>query len=130
VAGSFIISPKIGILTTAAILLHEIPHEIGDFAILLRSGFNPWAAAKAQLSTATVGLMGAIFTLSVDCMNTIGSCTDWILPFTAGCFIHIALSNLLPDLLKEESPKESMKQFLFLILGIGTMGCVTLFFEN
>lgn len=75
VAGSFIISPKIGFLTTTAILLHEIPHEIADFAILLRSGFNPWSAAKAQLSTATAGLAGALFTLSVDCMKTMGKTT-------------------------------------------------------
>lgn len=72
VAGSFIISPRIGLLTTAAILLHEIPHEIGDFVILLRSGFNPWSAAKAQLSTATVGLAGAIITLSMDSFKTMG----------------------------------------------------------
>ena len=72
VAGSFIVSPRIGFVTTAAILLHEIPHEIGDFAILLRSGFNPWSAAKAQLSTASVGLAGAIVTLAVDCMKTVG----------------------------------------------------------
>ena len=71
-AGSFIVSPRIGFVTTAAILLHEIPHEIADFAILLRSGFNPWSAAKAQLSTASVGLAGAIVTLAVDCMKTVG----------------------------------------------------------
>lgn len=70
VAGSFVISFRIGILTTIAILLHEIPHEIADFAILLRAGFNPWNAAKAQLYTATIGLLGAIFTLSVDSMQS------------------------------------------------------------
>lgn len=66
------ISSRIGVLTTAAILVHEIPHEIADFAILLRAGFNPWSAAKAQLYTATVGLLGAIFTLSVDSMQSMG----------------------------------------------------------
>lgn len=80
VAGSFIISPKIGVLTTTAILLHEIPHEIADFAILIRSGFNPWGAAKAQLLTALIGLLGAIFTLCVDCMQTMGKlCTKYML---------------------------------------------------
>jgi zinc transporter 13 len=78
VAGSFVISSRIGVLTNAAILLHEIPHEIADFAILLRAGFNPWSAAKAQLSTATVGLVGAIFTLSVDSMQEMGKRTIYI----------------------------------------------------
>lgn len=86
VAASFIISPKIGILTTAAILFHEIPHEIGDFAILLRSGFNPWSAAKAQLYTAMVGLMGAILTLSVDSVKTIGR---------AGSLVILLQANLI-----------------------------------
>lgn len=159
VAGSFIISPKIGLITTAAILLHEIPHEIADFAILLRSGFNPWSAAKAQLSTATVGLAGAIFTLTVDCMKTMGTfyflilpllncnasilkdvfkivcflsgdITWWILPFTSGCFLNIALTNLLPDLMKEDNPKESVKQFASLMLGIAIMGALSLVHEG
>jgi len=130
VAGSFVISFRIGILTTIAILLHEIPHEIADFAILLRAGFNPWSAAKAQLYTATVGLFGAIFTLSVDSMQSMGNLTWWILPFTSGCFINIALTNLLPDLVKEEDPKEAVKQFAGILLGIGVMAFVSMFHEE
>ncbi|OXA45779.1 Zinc transporter ZIP13 [Folsomia candida] len=116
VAGSFVISFRIGILTTIAILLHEIPHEIADFAILLRAGFNPWNAAKAQLYTATIGLLGNL--------------TWWILPFTSGCFINIALTNLLPDLVKEDDPKEAVKQFGGILLGIGVMALVSMFHEG
>ncbi|XP_049980235.1 zinc transporter ZIP13 isoform X3 [Alexandromys fortis] len=53
----------IGLLTTMAILLHEIPHEVGDFAILLRAGFDRWTAAKLQFSTALGGLLGACFAI-------------------------------------------------------------------
>jgi len=130
VAGSFVISCKIGVLTTAAILLHEIPHEIADFAILLRAGFNPWSAAKAQLSTATIGLLGAVLTLSADSMQFMGNVTWWILPFTSGCFINIALTNLLPDLVKEDNPKEAVKQFCFILLGIFVMAFVSAFHEG
>ncbi|NP_001428204.1 zinc transporter ZIP13 isoform g precursor [Homo sapiens] len=63
VAASFLVSKKIGLLTTMAILLHEIPHEVGDFAILLRAGFDRWSAAKLQLSTALGGLLGAGFAI-------------------------------------------------------------------
>ena len=49
-----------GVLTTLAILLHEIPHEVGDFAILLRAGFSRWDAARAQIVTASVGIIGAL----------------------------------------------------------------------
>jgi len=128
VGGSFIISSKVGFLTTLAILLHEIPHEIADFGILLRSGFTPLSAAKAQFSTATVGLLGAIFALTANTAQTqIGNYTWWILPYTAGCFITISMTNLLPEIIKESDPKESLKQILFLLIGIAVMGAVTMF---
>ena len=56
--------------------------------------------------------------------------TSWIMPFTAGGFLHIALVTVLPDLLKEEDPKESFKQFLSLICGISIMAVMTILFES
>lgn len=55
-----------------------------------------------------------------------GDFTWWILPFTSGCFLNIALTNLLPDLMKEDNPKESLKQLASLLLGIGVMGALSL----
>jgi len=56
----------------------------------------------------------------------IGDLTWWILPFTSGCFINIALTNLLPDLVKEDDPKEAAKQFCGIILGIAVMAGVSM----
>lgn len=60
VGGSFLVSFRLGAFTTFAILIHELPHEIGDFAILLKSGFTRWDAAKAQMLTSSGGIFGAL----------------------------------------------------------------------
>lgn len=64
VGGSFLISFRVGALSTFTILVHEIPHEVGDFAILLRSGFSRWDAARAQIITAGGGIVGALAAVS------------------------------------------------------------------
>lgn len=128
--GAFLVSSRIGFLTTFAILLHEIPHEVGDFAILLKSGFSRWEAGVLQLTTASGGLIGSMFAIACSgAANSIEARTSWILPFTAGTFLYIGLVTVLPDLLKEENPKESLKQFTALILGITIMACVTIISE-
>uniref|UniRef100_G3RK61 Zinc transporter ZIP13 n=2 Tax=Gorilla gorilla gorilla TaxID=9595 RepID=G3RK61_GORGO len=96
VAASFLVSKKIGLLTTMAILLHEIPHEVGDFAILLRAGFDRWSAAKLQLSTALGGLLGAGFAICTQSPKGVEETAAWVLPFTSGGFLYIALVNVLP----------------------------------
>ncbi|KAJ4432138.1 hypothetical protein ANN_20754 [Periplaneta americana] len=122
VGGSFLVSFPHGVLTTLAILLHEIPHEVGDFAILLKSGFSRWDAARAQIATATTGIMGALTAVMLSgATTTVEARTSWILPFTAGGFLHIALVTVLPDLLQEENPKESLLHLLSLLGGIGVM---------
>lgn len=126
VGGSFIVSNKVGFITLLAILLHEIPHEVGDFAILLRSGFDRWKAAKAQLLTATGALVGAMTALLADSAKAAGDSTAWILPFTSGGFIYIALVTVVPDLLQETHAKESVKQLMCLCAGISSMYCVSM----
>lgn len=113
------------------VIVHEIPHEVGDFAILLRSGFSRWDAAKAQLLTATAGLLGALVAIGgTGVTSAMEARTSWIMPFTAGGFLHIALVTVLPDLLQETNTKESIKQFAALILGIAVMAGMTILFES
>ncbi|XP_036871977.1 zinc transporter ZIP13 isoform X4 [Manis javanica] len=129
VAASFLVSKKIGLLTTMAILLHEIPHEVGDFAILLRAGFDRWSAAKLQLSTALGGLLGACFAICTQSPKGVEETVTWILPFTSGGFLYIALVNVLPDLLEEDDPWRSLQQVLLLCAGIVAMVMFSLFVE-
>uniref|UniRef100_A0A3Q3E5R3 Zinc transporter ZIP13 n=1 Tax=Labrus bergylta TaxID=56723 RepID=A0A3Q3E5R3_9LABR len=125
VAGSFLVSKKVGFLTTFAILLHEIPHEVGDFAILLRAGFDRWSAARMQLATALVGVLGACFALCAQSPQGTENATAWILPFTSGGFLYIALVNVVPDLLEESSLKHSLLQILLIFCGVAVMALLS-----
>ncbi|XP_030415685.1 zinc transporter ZIP13 isoform X1 [Gopherus evgoodei] len=126
VAASFLVSRKVGLLTTMAILLHEIPHEVGDFAILLRAGFDRWSAAKMQLSTALGGILGTCFAICSQSPKETGETVAWILPFTSGGFLYIALVNVVPDLLEEKNPWNSLQQILLLCTGITVMVLLSL----
>lgn len=133
VAASFLVGVKIGIITTLAIVLHEVPHEFGDFAILLKSGFSKWEAAKAQMSTASIGLLGAAVALTAGSADSLDSNTGWILrviiPFSAGGFLHISMVSILPDLVREDNALESLKQILAVASGIAVMAVVNCFFH-
>ncbi|XP_017948773.2 zinc transporter ZIP13 isoform X1 [Xenopus tropicalis] len=129
VAGSFLVSRKVGILTTVAILLHEIPHEVGDFAILLRAGFDRWNAARLQLTTAMGGILGAAFALCAQSPKGAGEAVAWILPFTSGGFLYIALVTVLPDLIEEKNIRNSFGQVLLICCGIAVMTILSLTVE-
>jgi len=125
VASSFLSSIKLGMITTLAILIHEIPHEVGDFAILLRSGFTRWEAGKAQICTGSLGVLGALTALSLDSVQSLEARTAWILPFSAGGFLNIALVSILPELMSETNPTEGIKQLLCIFAGIIVMALLS-----
>lgn len=121
IGASYLAGNSIGIITTVTILLHEVPHEIGDFAILIKSGCSRKKAMLLQLITAVGALAGTAIAL-----YGVGESSDgvapWVLPFTAGGFIYIATVSVLPELL-EESTKlwQSMKEISALLVGVGLM---------
>jgi len=122
---SFLTNWRLGATTTFAILVHEIPHEFGDFAILLNSGFDRWSAAKAQISTALVGLLGALLALGLDQSSGLGSVLSDVLPFTAGGFLNIALVSVVPTLMEETRPFPLLLQFLSVTAGLLAMYLLT-----
>ena len=119
IGASYLAGNSIGIVTTVTILLHEVPHEIGDFAILIKSGCSKRKAMMLQLLTAVGALAGT-------CLALLGAGGDaaalWVLPFTAGGFIYIATVSVLPELL-EESTKlvQSLKEISAMLAGVGLM---------
>ncbi|MBN3314758.1 S39A7 protein, partial [Atractosteus spatula] len=120
IGASFLISPAVGVVTTVTILLHEVPHEIGDFAILVQSGCTKRKAMLLQLLTALGALAGTACSLLAEGAGAMA--TAWVLPFTAGGFVYIATVTVLPELLLGQAgPAQSVLEVLALLFGVGMM---------
>jgi len=120
---SFFISVPVGLATTLAVILHEIPQEIGDFAVLLHAGYTRRRALWLNFLSALTAIIG---TLSAFILGETGeSFTIWILPLAAGGFIYIAVADLIPELHKTKAIKHSLFQFLSLALGVVLMFALT-----
>lgn len=121
IGASYLAGNSIGIVTTVTILLHEVPHEIGDFAILIKSGCSRKKAMLLQLITAVGALAGTAIALYGVGDNNNGV-APWVLPFTAGGFIYIATVSVLPELLEETTKLwQSLKEISALLVGVGLM---------
>src|SRR5688500_2230171 len=118
VAGAFLASKELGIATTIAVALHEIPQELGDFGILVHAGMKPRRALLMNLASALTAVAGGILTLL---FVSICDVQMWLLPFTAGAFMYIATTDLLPELHKEPEPGKSGIQVVALLAGIAVM---------
>lgn len=119
IGASYLAGKNIGIVTTITILLHEVPHEIGDFAILIQSGCSKRKAMFLQLTTAIGALTGTVVSLLAEGTGNIAS--SWILPFTAGGFIYIATVSVIPELLADTKFWQSVKEIIALLFGVYMM---------
>ena len=124
IAVSYISGIELGIATTIAIILHEIPQEIADFGILLHSGYSAKRALFLNFLSALLAVLGAIFALALS--ETIEQFIVWLLPIAAGGFIYIAGSDLVPELHKTKNISQSIAQILAIILGVGAMALLLL----
>lgn len=116
IAAAFLVSLKLGIVTTLAVILHEVPQELGDFGVLVYGGFSRAKALGFNLLSALAAVFGALLGFFIS--SLVGNFTNFVLPFTAGGFIYIASSDLIPELHKEINTRKSMAAFVFFVLGI------------
>lgn len=141
-SASFYASPTIGATTTVAVFFHEIPHEVGDFALLIQSGFSKRAAMGAQFVTALGALLGTLIGIAVQELGGAGGGTgvpmggglwgtslswgDMLLPFTAGTFLYVGTVSVIPELLqtgpnKAQELRQTLVQFAAIAVGAGIM---------
>ena len=119
IAGAYLIDVSLGIATTLAVVLHEVPQEVADFGVLLYSGFSKWKALFYNFLSAATAIIGAVIGLILGARSE--AFVLFILPFAAGGFIYIAGSTLIPELHKECGWKESTWHIGAFVLGIALM---------
>ena len=116
IAASFLTSTELGIFVTLSVMLHEIPQELGDFGILIRSGFSRrkafWYNALSGSSAIIFGV-AAYFTLEF-----MRSMIPYTLAFSAASFLYIAMADLIPEMHRKTSVKDSLSQIALILLGI------------
>eukprot|EP00127_Corallochytrium_limacisporum_P004011 Clim_evm60s156 gene=Clim_evmTU60s156 len=118
IGAAFSISETAGYSTTAAIFFHEVPHEVGDIAILIESGYSKFAAMAIQFMTAAGAMLGTYLGLEAAAAGAATGGVDWVAPFTAGGFIYIATAAIIPDLLESVSFLRIILYMLGMYLGV------------
>jgi len=118
-AGAFMANPIIGFSTTIAVVLHEVPQEMGDYAVLIKGGFSQKKALAYNFLSSLTSFAGAILTIIFS--TIIAGLTPLLMAFAAGSFLYIAGTDLFPELHREFSVKKAIIQLFFILLGIGIM---------
>jgi len=119
IAASYIHNFNLGIVTTLAVIFHEIPQELGDFAILIHGGFTPKKALFFNFLSALVAIIGSSVTI-LFC-NSFGNLIPILLSVAAGGFIYLALVDIIPEIHKEDDNKTVFIQSVSLMLGLVVM---------
>lgn len=122
IAASFSVSLPIGFATTLAVILHEIPQEIGDFAVLLHAGYTKKRALFLNFLSALCALLGAFAFFAIG--EFAASVTALFVPLTAGGFIYIAVADLIPELHKTKQWRDSVYQLVTVLSGVALMAAL------
>ncbi len=125
IGASYSVSIPIGIATTIAVIMHEIPQEIGDFGVFLHGGLSIKKALIINFLSALTAVFGGVISLIVG--PAVKHYSLILLPLTAGGFIYIAGSDLIPELQGCETPQMSFLQLIAMACGVGIMALLVFF---
>ena len=119
IAASYLAGLPVGIATTIAVILHEIPQEVGDFGVLIHAGYGKSRALFLNFMTAILAVLGAIAVMILG--DVAESITRFVVPIAAGGFIYIAASDLIPLLHRVTGARKSLAQFVAILIGVLAM---------
>jgi zinc and cadmium transporter len=116
ISAAFLANPQLGIVTGVAIIAHEIPQEIGDFIVLLNAGFTRLRAYVVNLLCSLLAVAGGL--LGYATLDRASGMIPYVLVFASSGFIYIAVSDLMPQMQRRATVRESVPQLLLIGLGV------------
>lgn len=125
IAASYLITPGLGVIVTISTFLHEIPHEIGDFGILLRAGWKRKRILLVNVISASFTIVGALFVMVISDNEAI---IGYSLAFSAGLFLYLGASDFLPHI--HEGDKKRNDLISALLIGVLVMLAVNMLFPH
>jgi len=123
IAAAFLADPKLGLVTGLAIIAHEIPQEIGDFIVLLNAGFSRARAYVFNLLCSLMAVFGGL--LGYFTLYRASNLIPYVLVFASSGFIYIAVSDLMPQMQRRATLRETIPQLLLIALGVGIVVFLT-----
>jgi zinc and cadmium transporter len=124
IAAAFLADVQLGVVTALAIIAHEVPQEVGDFVVLLHSGYSKRQALVFNLASSGAMVLGGL--LGYLALNTLLTWVPYLLGFVAAGMIYVAVADLIPGLHRRPELKVTMQQVALMALGIGTIALVRL----
>ncbi|HEX2792181.1 MAG TPA: ZIP family metal transporter [Candidatus Paceibacterota bacterium] len=124
IGASYLISFEVGLATTLAVILHEIPQEIGDFGVLISAGYSKMQALWLNFLSALFAVLGTglVFVMG----SYVEGAVMWLAPIAAGGFIYVAMSDLIPELHKHERVSHALLQIVSIVVGIAALAALAL----
>jgi zinc and cadmium transporter len=116
IAAAFLLEPRAGFLTAAAVFAHEVPHEIGDFMILLNAGFTKRRAFGFMLVSGGAAVAGGV--AGYFLLESSRALLPYAVLVAAASFVYIALSDLLPEMMRRKSLADSVPEVAMVALGV------------
>jgi zinc and cadmium transporter len=124
IAAGFLVSVPVGVATTLAVIAHEVPHELGNFAILIHGGWSRGKALWYNFLSALPAILGAVVALVLA--DLVPLISHALLAFGVASFIYIAMSDIIPELHKTRGVRITLWQLVGLVLGMASMAAILL----
>jgi zinc and cadmium transporter len=122
IAAAFVAETRLGLITTLAIVAHAVPQQVGDFAVLLHSGYTRKRAFGVNVATGLATLAGA--TAGYFALATLTGILPTVLAIASASLLYVAVADLIPSLHRRPEPMETLKQMLMILSGIAIIAGV------